>query len=205
MAIQQRAERTRASILRAAARVFDSQGYERASLARIGREAEVTTGALTFHFETKADLAEGVRGQAREVTGQAIRIADGAGESAVRKLVAVTHELTLLFATDEVARAGERLARELGSGEGIASECPWRREVARLVRSAAEEGTLRSGADATAVAALITYVVTGVELATRRPGTPAGEPWLGETGALDGSAPERLERIWRLILPALES
>ncbi|MFI6644725.1 TetR family transcriptional regulator [Streptomyces sp. NPDC050504] len=204
MAVQQRAERTRQGILAAAARVFDAYGYEGASLARIGAEAGVTTGALMFHFRTKADLADAVRQHARAVTQKAVETAGGDG-TAVRKLVAATRALVRLFETDEVARVGERLARDLGpAGTGTDQECPWRREVTRLIRYAAAEGALRPGTDAAAVAALVSYIVTGVELAIRRPAAPADEPWLGETGALDGSAEERLERIWDLLLPALE-
>lgn len=183
MAIQQRAERTRQEILSAAARVFDGLGYERASLARIAGTARVTTGALVFHFATKADLATAVRGRARAVTRTAVESAclstEGVGGTSIDKLVLTTHALIRLFETDHAARAGERLARELGgTGHAPSGECPWRREVARLARYAAAEQALRPGVDATAVAALIGYVITGVELEMRSPNTAADdETW----------------------------
>ncbi len=204
VAIQQRAERTRLAILTAAARVFDAVGYERASLARISAEAQVTTGALVFHFATKADLAAAVRERARAVTGVTVETACLSGGTAVEKLVSATRALVRLLETDCVARAGERLARELQpAGSPMTLECPWRREVARLVRRAGDEGALHPGVDGTVVAALIGYVVQGVELAMRAPASPDGEPWPGEIGAFHGSAAERLERIWELILPGL--
>ncbi|MFC8268874.1 TetR family transcriptional regulator [Streptomyces cinereoruber] len=219
MAIQQRAERTRQEILSAAARVFDRLGYERASLARIAGEARVTTGALVFHFATKADLAVAVRARAREVTGVTVESAclstEGVGGTAVDKLVITTHALIRLFETDHVARAGERLARELQPADpALSRDCPWRREVGRLARYAVAEQALRPGVDATAVATLIGYVVTGVELEMRRPCPPADAlrlladggpqgPCVPETGALHGSAEERLRRIWELVLPGL--
>ncbi|MFH8580728.1 TetR/AcrR family transcriptional regulator [Streptomyces zaomyceticus] len=214
MAIQQRAERTRQEILSAAARVFDGQGYERASLARIAGEARVTTGALVFHFATKADLATAVRGRACAVTRitveSACLSAEGVGGTAIDKLVITTHALIRLFETDPVARAGERLARELQlTDPGMSGDCPWRREVSRLARYAAAEKALRPGVDATAVAALIGYVITGVELEMRRPRTPSDEGWpadgprTAENGALHGPAEQRLGRIWELILPGL--
>ncbi|MFE0651701.1 TetR family transcriptional regulator [Streptomyces sp. NPDC059534] len=235
MAIQQRAERTRQEILSSAARVFDRLGYERASLARIAGEARVTTGALVFHFATKADLASEVRGRARAVTRITVESAclstEGVGGTAIDKLVITTHALIRLFETDHLARAGERLARELQS-TGPVLDCPWRREVARLARYAAAENALRPGVDATAVAALIGYVITGVELEMRCPNAaPTDAPWPPERGAADGDAPEsipprrpteaaaerrpaesgalwgpaeeRLGRIWELILPGL--
>ncbi|MER5310471.1 TetR family transcriptional regulator [Streptomyces sp. NPDC002773] len=215
MAIQQRAERTRQEILSAAARVFDGLGYERASLARIAGEARVTTGALVFHFATKADLATAVRGRARAVTRITVESAclstEGVGGTAIDKLVIATHALIRLFETDPMARAGERLARELQlTDPGLSGDCPWRREVARLARFAAAEKALRPGVDATAVAALIGYVITGVELEMRCPSTPSDEAWsteeeprTAETGALHCPAEQRLGRIWKLILPGL--
>ncbi|MEU0400637.1 TetR family transcriptional regulator [Streptomyces sp. NPDC006197] len=208
MAIQQRAERTRQEILSSAARVFDRVGYERASLARIAGEARLTTGALVFHFATKSDLATAVRGRARAVTRITVESAclsmEGVGGTAIDKLVITTHALIRLFETDPVARAGERLARELQSADpGPGQECPWRREVGRLARYAVAEKALRPGVDATAVAALIGYVITGVELEMRRPTAPAHEFWPAESGALHDPAEERLRRIWELILPGL--
>ncbi|MFJ4342917.1 TetR family transcriptional regulator [Streptomyces sp. NPDC088915] len=219
MAIQQRAERTRQEILSAAARVFDRLGYERASLARIAGDARVTTGALVFHFATKADLAVAVRARSRAVTGVTVESAclstEGVGGTAVDKLVITTHALIRLFETDPVARAGERLARELQPTDPASSrDCPWRREVSRLARYAVAEKALRPGVDATAVATLIGYVVTGVELEMRCPCPPADAlrllgdggpqgPCVPESGALHGSAEERLRRIWELILPGL--
>ncbi|MBD0712167.1 MULTISPECIES: TetR family transcriptional regulator [unclassified Streptomyces] len=218
MAMQQRAERTRREILSAAARVFDGLGYERASLARIAGEAQVTTGALVFHFATKSDLATEVHGRARAVTRVTVESAclstEGVGGTAIDKLVIATHALIRLFETDPTARAGERLARELQlTAPGLSRDCPWRREVARLARFAASEKALRPGVDATAVAALIGYVITGVELEMRCPAAPADESWPAEepreprcpteSGALHGPAEERLSRIWELILPGL--
>ncbi|MFF1509410.1 TetR family transcriptional regulator [Streptomyces sp. NPDC058326] len=214
MAIQQRAERTRQDILSAAARVFDGLGYERASLARIAGEARVTTGALVFHFATKADLATAVRGRARAVTQVTVESAclstEGVGGTAIDKLVIATHALIRLFETDPMARAGERLARELQlTDPGLSGDCPWRREVARLARNAAAEKALRPGVDATAVAALIGYVITGVELEMRCPRTPTDELWsveeslTTESGVLHCRAEQRLGSIWELILPGL--
>jgi AcrR family transcriptional regulator len=204
LATQQRAERTKEIVLRAAAKAFDADGYERTSLSRISARARVTTGAVVFHFGTKANLAEAVMQRARTVTRRAIESATSGSPSAVGKLMAVTRTLIDLLENDEVVRAAERLARELTPQDVQEEKCPWRREVARLSRAADAEGLLRPGVDAMALAALVSYVVSGVELAMRRPRLPTDEPWLGEAGALDGAAHVRVERIWHLVLPALE-
>ncbi|KJY42960.1 gamma-butyrolactone-binding protein [Streptomyces sp. NRRL B-1568] len=57
MAKQDRAIRTRQSILEAAAVVFDERGYDAATITEILARAEVTKGALYFHFASKEELA----------------------------------------------------------------------------------------------------------------------------------------------------
>ncbi|WP_217236691.1 ScbR family autoregulator-binding transcription factor [Streptomyces sp. AC555_RSS877] len=60
MARQERAIRTRNAVLEAAAAVFAERGYESATIVEILERAEVTKGALYFHFPSKEDLAHGV-------------------------------------------------------------------------------------------------------------------------------------------------
>jgi AcrR family transcriptional regulator len=50
------AAETRTRLLEAAARVFGQEGYERATVALIAREAGATTGAIYAHYSGKADL-----------------------------------------------------------------------------------------------------------------------------------------------------
>jgi AcrR family transcriptional regulator len=60
LARQDRAQRTRESILDAAAFVFDERGFAGASLSEILDKAGVTKGALYFHFASKEELAQAV-------------------------------------------------------------------------------------------------------------------------------------------------
>ncbi|MET8944890.1 ScbR family autoregulator-binding transcription factor [Streptomyces sp. NPDC004542] len=60
MAKQDRAIRTRQTILRAAAKIFEEYGYEATTISEILAEAGVTKGALYFHFQSKEQLAQGV-------------------------------------------------------------------------------------------------------------------------------------------------
>ncbi|MFC5719647.1 ScbR family autoregulator-binding transcription factor [Streptomyces gamaensis] len=60
MAKQDRAIRTRQTILEAAAAVFDERGYDAATISEILARAEVTKGALYFHFASKEELAHAV-------------------------------------------------------------------------------------------------------------------------------------------------
>ncbi|WP_435060255.1 TetR family transcriptional regulator [Streptomyces sp. bgisy060] len=60
MARQERAVRTRRTVLEAAAAVFDERGYKAATIADILKRADVTKGALYFHFASKRALAQGI-------------------------------------------------------------------------------------------------------------------------------------------------
>src|SRR5699024_11071566 len=57
MVRQERAETTRRQILDAAAIVFAEGGYVQANLGEIVAQADVTKGALYFHFDSKVTLA----------------------------------------------------------------------------------------------------------------------------------------------------
>ncbi|MFE9562473.1 ScbR family autoregulator-binding transcription factor [Streptomyces sp. NPDC006487] len=60
LVMQDRAVRTRQAILEAAAVVFEERGYEQAKLTDIVSIANVTKGALYFHFDSKEHLAQAV-------------------------------------------------------------------------------------------------------------------------------------------------
>ena len=55
---QERAERSRARILDAAADEFDAHGFSGARLERIVERTGLTKGAVYFHFRSKLDLAK---------------------------------------------------------------------------------------------------------------------------------------------------
>ncbi len=60
MARQERAIRTRRVILEAAGAVFDEHGYTATTISMVLERAEVTKGALYFHFSSKESLAQAV-------------------------------------------------------------------------------------------------------------------------------------------------
>jgi AcrR family transcriptional regulator len=98
---QPRAERTRAAILEAAARVFPRLGYEGTQTPDIAKEADVSTGAVYRYFEDKRqiflEMAEmelaKIRGEVEERL--AALAANGASAD---PSVAVGHVIETLFA-----------------------------------------------------------------------------------------------------------
>lgn len=71
----QEAAQTRASILRAAARMFAEKGFADTSLDEIARRSRVTKGALYHHFEDKRAIFAEVFGALERDLGAACRAA----------------------------------------------------------------------------------------------------------------------------------
>ncbi|MCL9780691.1 TetR family transcriptional regulator [Vibrio sp. S4M6] len=57
---KQEAEKTRKNIMLAGLNVFSDKGVSRSSLAEIGEAAQVTRGAVYWHFKNKIDLLQAI-------------------------------------------------------------------------------------------------------------------------------------------------
>lgn len=110
MARQLRAEQTRATIITAAADLFDRQGYESTSLSDIVGHAQVTKGALYFHFAAKEDLAHAILEIQARSAQQVVAEVEGRGYSSLEALMRATFAVARLAVEDPVPRAGLRLA-----------------------------------------------------------------------------------------------
>ncbi|GAA3872692.1 transcriptional regulator CprB [Streptomyces lacrimifluminis] len=110
MARQLRAEQTRATIITAAADLFDRHGYESTSLSDIVEHAHVTKGALYFHFAAKEDLAHAILEIQSRTSRRMARDIDGRGYSSLEALIRVTFGITRMAVEGPIARAGLRLA-----------------------------------------------------------------------------------------------
>lgn len=110
MAEQVRAIRTRQTILMAAAQVFESRGFQAATIAEILKIAGVTKGALYFHFQSKDDLAEGVLAE----QDQRITVPERASKLQEVADMAMLHAYRLQ--NDPLVRAGVRLSMDQQPG-----------------------------------------------------------------------------------------
>ncbi|MFI5808796.1 ScbR family autoregulator-binding transcription factor [Streptomyces sp. NPDC051561] len=183
---QERAARTRAHLLQAAAEVFVEHGFAGATLTKITDRAGVTLGALYFHFRSKGDLArEIVRNQPEHITPPI----DSVGlQHAVDVTLTWAHELN----HNAVLLAGARLVMEQDAFVDLAenSHQQWSRVMEEDLASARRRRELRSTADVEAIARLIVNSCTGAQMHS-----------LLETGRSD--LPERIVDMWRILLPAL--
>ncbi|KOU53786.1 TetR/AcrR family transcriptional regulator [Streptomyces sp. WM6378] len=193
--MQERAARTRQALVHAAAREFDDNGYAAASLTGIGKAAGTSTGAVTFHFTSKAALADEVHAQGVAVTRHALQQVDHQA-GPLRSAIAMACAVVRCLENDVAVRAAARLDRDR-------EDCPpnwravWSTAVEEELAKAAGTPSCAS-ANPSLVLALVLYLVHGAEVdvrAQRRRGAP-------ETRA--GSASDLFTRMWDMLLPAVE-
>lgn len=205
MAKQERAIRTRNALVESAAALFDRDGFEVASLATISARAGVSSGALHFHFPSKAELADAVVAAAGE---RLVRITREREALPLQTLIDASHELVQGLRSDAVLRAGFALASANGGrghghahghghvgghGQPATAEpaadlrrlwCDW---VQSVVARAEREGLLAPDVTAEEVAATVVAVAAGH--ATLGHQDPS---WL---------EPFPLTRFWTFLLP----
>ncbi|MCX4754235.1 TetR/AcrR family transcriptional regulator [Kitasatospora purpeofusca] len=181
---QERARQTRRALLHAAATEFDLHGYEGTSLARISRTAGVTLGALTFHFPSKAALADAVRTEGAALTGAAVP------EAGVGGLIEL---LTRLLDEEPSVRAAARLSWEQpeSAGNWHAVWEPELRDRLARERSAGPAG-LAPVLDEVDLETLAHCLVAG-SAALRRGIVPLG----GAGPAAPEEVRRRLRRLWQ--------
>ncbi|WP_052230370.1 ScbR family autoregulator-binding transcription factor [Streptomyces sp. CT34] len=136
MAQQDRAIRTRRTILEAAASVFDDHGYDRATIAEVLERAGVTKGALYFHFASKEELALAV------LEEHVVDIAVAPQKIKLQEFVDSGQVLAYRLRRDPMQRGAARLAVEQGSNrlDRKRSMLAWTRFVEGLLDEAKERG-----------------------------------------------------------------
>ncbi|MDT0438453.1 MULTISPECIES: ScbR family autoregulator-binding transcription factor [Streptomyces] len=162
MVRQLRAEQTRATIITAAADLFDRCGYESTSLSDIVEHAHVTKGALYFHFAAKEDLAHAIMEIQSRTLREVTTEMDARGHTCLETLMRITFGIARLSVEGPVQRAGLRLAT------GPVEVRPplthpfteWRDIAARKLHGAMKESDIHPDIDVEAVAhALVSWFV----------------------------------------------
>ncbi|MFF5971894.1 ScbR family autoregulator-binding transcription factor [Streptomyces sp. NPDC012769] len=163
MAKQDRAIRTRKAILEAAAAVFDERGYEAAKLSDILALAQVTKGALYFHFDSKEDLAHAV------IDAQVSVVPTAPPQiSKVQEFVDVGMVFAHRLTRDRVLSGSVRLTLDQGAHD-LNRSGPYREWTEinlRLLNEAKDRGELLPHADPEEVAPLVVGAYAGLNLMT---------------------------------------
>lgn len=185
MAVQERGERTRSAIIAAASESFETVGFSATSLARIAEMAQVTKGALYYHFSSKQDLADAVRDAAQQTLQLLIDAARStAGTAPLQAIIDLTHATLERLAHDPVFRAGLRLSDEHELSSPGATADPGLLPLTTELLDRPELGLPHAS-----VAESLGLVLNGLSLLSRR-----------QSRTLTA---ESLVGIWRLLLPGL--
>lgn len=194
MVRQARSEATRRKIITSAVELFNEIGYPATGLGDIIERAELTKGALYYHFDSKESLATAI---IEEGSANLIHAFRSITESSAPTLESMIHGAFVvadLLSTDKVARSGTQLLRAFGEFNDTATRTyeGWLIEMEARARQAIDEGDLRADLDPGAVGETIVAAMLGAELLSNA--TSAGVDML-----------ERVARTWKILLPAIVS
>ncbi|CAM5410982.1 TetR family transcriptional regulator OS=Streptomyces viridochromogenes OX=1938 GN=ADK34_07145 PE=4 SV=1 [Streptomyces viridochromogenes] len=195
---QERAIRTRRLMLKSAAEVFDREDYASARLSDISARANMSTGALHFHFANKEELAQAVVSEARGTLWHAARSAYERNPEPLQALTDISHTLSQLLSWDVVARAGLRLDNDRSRRGREQFLHAWHAAVQRLLDRARREGSLAQQVHLRAVTCAIVAATTGIGVLIK--GGEAERTRLAFTGFWQGflpglAAPDLLGRL----------
>jgi len=190
MARQERAERTRAAILDAAAAEFDEHGYEGARLERIVERTGATKGAVYFHFRSKRDIAQALVAEKYANWPVLIQEVRESGLRGVAAAEALTQRVGAVLAGEVRVRAAMKLSQTafpLAPGDDPYGR--WIDVISGLLTQEVEDRAL-TGVDPRALATVAVHGFFGAYMIA------------DELGRLDG-LPGDIARVWRALRPAL--
>jgi AcrR family transcriptional regulator len=187
MAQQERAIRTRRAILEAAGAVFDEHGYTSTTIAMVLERADVTKGALYFHFPSKESLAQAVLNE---------QVPFGAvppQPCKVQEIIDMTFVVGQRLLTNSLLRGSVRLAVDQETPSGVDHGEPfrqWAHRLTALLEQARAQGELLPTANPRDTVELLVGAFTGIQLMSRA---------LNNRSDLG----HRLSVLWAHILPSI--
>jgi AcrR family transcriptional regulator len=189
--IDRRADTTRLQILRSASHQFAHKSYSLVSLDDILADAEVTKGAMYFHFRSKHALASAIIEHRATIARSAVDELLALKLSGLETLIDISYLIAVDDIGDETARAGLNLLESIGRTDGLHASVlgEWVAVFAAITRRAIKEGDIVDHHDPQSIAQLLVSMYLG----------------LRQTSNL--AEPERflrdLHQVWALILPAM--
>lgn len=186
-----RADATRQQILRAASHQFARRPYHDVGLDDILAEAELTKGAMYFHFKSKHALAVAII-ESRTASG-AVAVQDllTRGLSGLETLIDFSYLIAVKDIKTDLVRSGLNLMESVGLSDGLQEKLfdRWIKALARVAEQAKGEGDINEHCDPRDIGRLMVSLHMG----------------LRKTSNLDD--PERflrdLEKCWSLLLTGI--
>ncbi|MEV7438079.1 ScbR family autoregulator-binding transcription factor [Streptomyces griseoviridis] len=164
MARQQRGIRTRRTILEAAGAVFDEHGYSSTTIAMVLERADVTKGALYFHFPSKESLARAVLAERPPLEAVPAR------PCKLQEMVDVTFVLARRLLDDPLLKGGVRLAVDQCAPQSVDHAGLFRRwadHLLWLLRQAHEQGELLPSVNPRETVEMLVGSLAGIQLMSR--------------------------------------
>ncbi|MEE1756579.1 ScbR family autoregulator-binding transcription factor [Streptomyces sp. SP18CS02] len=189
MTKQERAARTRRELMRAAATLFERSGFSRTTLSDICRLVGVSSGALHFHFENKAALAEAIEGEAATTLSRLAMGIRPEAAGSLQRLVDVSHALAAELRDNVVIRAGFRLNDDVSRCGDLRLRQQWQQHVQGLLTAAEAERSLARDVPLQQAVSVVTAATAGLDVLSRR-----DPEWLSRRS---------LSGLWALLLPRL--
>ncbi|MFC9289199.1 ScbR family autoregulator-binding transcription factor [Streptomyces sp. NPDC057052] len=187
MAKQERAIRTRRAIVEAAGAVFDEHGYTSTTIAMVLERAQVTKGALYFHFASKEALAQAVLNEQvpfGSVPTQPCKL---------QEIVDMTFVVARRLLDNALLRGSVRLAVDQETPSGVDHGEPfrqWAQALTDLLEAARQRGELLPTVKPAETVGLLVGTFTGIQLMSRA---------LTDRADLG----DRLAVMWAHILPSI--
>ena len=185
----EQADITRLQILQAAAHQFATQPYSQVNLDDILATADVTKGALYFHFRSKHALATAVIEHRAVVAVADFEQILAHGLPGLETMIDVIYMVAVSDIGDEMARAGFNLLESIGRFDGLQAKVldAWATNFAAMTRRAISEGDVLDGSDPEHVGRLLVSLYLGLRQTSNldEPDTYIGD----------------LESAWLLVLP----
>ncbi|KUO19109.1 ScbR family autoregulator-binding transcription factor [Streptomyces dysideae] len=187
MARQERAIRTRRTILEAAGAIFDEQGYTATTIAMVLERADVTKGALYFHFPSKESLAQAVLDEQvpfGTVPPQPCKL---------QEIIDITFVFGQRLLSNALVRGSVRLTVDQSSPPGVDHTRPflqWTDHLVEMLQHAREQGELLPSVEPRDTAELVVGGFAGIQLMSR-----------ALTGRDDLA--HRISVLWSHILPSV--
>ncbi|MFD4551237.1 ScbR family autoregulator-binding transcription factor [Streptomyces sp. NPDC058466] len=162
---QERARRTRAQILQAAAEIFAAHGYPKVSLQDVADRASMTKGAVYFHYANKEALAVAVVQEHYSRWQPLVEEVRARRLPPLETLLGILDRTAEAFRDDTMVQAGARLQIERSL---IGADLPkpyvgWQELLASLITEAKTAGQLLPDTDPAALSRVIVAAFFGMQ------------------------------------------
>jgi TetR/AcrR family transcriptional regulator, transcriptional repressor for nem operon len=163
-ASERRADTTRERLIAAASRQFARRSYSMVSLDDILAEAELTKGAMYFHFPSKQALALAIVDDLAEIGRAAVTELLARKMSGLETLIDLAYFRAVQDTHNEVARAGVRLLDTLDNTTLLPSAMwqSWIEFVTTLIQKAVTEGDVVDHHDPEDIAKMLVALWVGI-------------------------------------------